>query len=52
LKTFKKQGTAIENKKTVYFELAAAPNLYSFGKGVFLNEMIEIIGAVKCFRKL
>jgi iron complex transport system substrate-binding protein len=45
IEDFKKTGAAIENKKTVYFELAAAPNLYSFGKGVFLNEMIEIIGA-------
>lgn len=45
IEDLKKTGAAIENKKTVYFELAAAPNLYSFGKGVFLNEMIEIIGA-------
>lgn len=34
-----------EDKKTVYFEIAAAPDLYSFGNGVFLNEMINIIGA-------
>lgn len=38
-------GSSIENKKTVYFEIAAAPSLYSFGTGVFLNELIEIIGA-------
>ncbi|MBP7222944.1 MAG: ABC transporter substrate-binding protein [Sedimentibacter sp.] len=38
-------GKTIENKKTVYFELAESPKLYSFGTGVFLNEMIEIIGA-------
>ncbi|MGB4439392.1 MAG: ABC transporter substrate-binding protein [Sedimentibacter sp.] len=42
---FKKIGSTIEKKKTVYFEIAGAPELYSFGKGVFLNEMIEIIGA-------
>lgn len=42
---FKKIGSTIENKKTVYFEIAGAPKLYSFGSGVFLNEMIEIIGA-------
>lgn len=41
----KEKGKSIENKKTVYFEIAAAPTLYSFGKGVFINEMIEIIGA-------
>ena len=35
----------ITDKKTVYFEISAAPYMYSFGKGVFLNEMIEIIGA-------
>lgn len=34
-----------EDKKTVYFEIAAAPYMYSFGSGVFLNEMIDIIGA-------
>lgn len=42
---FKEKSASIENKKTVYFEIAAAPYMYSFGKGVFLNEMIEIIGA-------
>ena len=45
IEEIKKVGAAVENKKTVYFELADAPSLYSFGKGVFLNEMIEIIGA-------
>lgn len=34
-----------EERKRVYFEIAPAPNMYSFGKGVFLNEMIEWIGA-------
>ncbi|MFV0504305.1 MAG: ABC transporter substrate-binding protein [Lachnospirales bacterium] len=38
-------GKTIEDKKTVYFEIAAAPSMYSFGKGVFLNEIIEIVGA-------
>lgn len=41
----KKIGDTIASKKSVYFEIAALPNLYSFGKGVFLNEMIDIIGA-------
>ncbi|MDW5299972.1 MAG: ABC transporter substrate-binding protein [Sedimentibacter sp.] len=41
----KEIGLTIKEKKTVYFEIAGAPELYSFGKGVFLNEMIEIIGA-------
>lgn len=34
-----------EERKRVYFEVAPAPNMYSFGSGVFLNEMIEWIGA-------
>lgn len=38
-------GKTITDKKKVYFEIAAAPDMYSFGGGVFLNEMIEIIGA-------
>lgn len=42
---FKEIGSTIEDKKTVYFEIAGTPNLYSFGSGVFLNEMIELLGA-------
>lgn len=38
-------GGKITDKKTVIFEIAAAPDIYSFGENVFLNEMIEIIGA-------
>ena len=40
-------GKTITDKKTVYFEISAeAHSLYSFGNGVYLNEMLEIIGAV------
>ncbi len=45
IEEIEKISSSIENKKTVYFELAESPTLYSFGTGVFLNEMIEIIGA-------
>ena len=38
-------GETITDKKTVYFEISPAPYMYSFGNGVFLNEMIELIGA-------
>lgn len=38
-------GKTITEKKSVYFEISAAPYMYSFGSGVFLNEMIELIGA-------
>ncbi len=42
-------GKTITEKKRVYFEIAAAPSMYSFGSGVFLNEMIELIGAENVF---
>lgn len=38
-------GATVTDKKSVYFEIGAAPSMYSFGSGVFLNEMIELIGA-------
>ena len=46
VEAIKKIGDTITDKKTVYFEISAAPYMYSFGKGTFLNEMIGIIGAV------
>ena len=42
-------GRTITEKKKVYFEIAAAPYMYSFGQGTFLNELIEMIGAVNIF---
>ena len=45
IESIKEIGDTIADKKTVYFEIAAAPNMVSFGEGVFQNEMIEIIGA-------
>lgn len=38
-------GETITDRKTVLFEIASAPNIYSFGSGTFLDEMITIIGA-------
>ena len=43
-------GKTITDKKAVYFEVEAPPYMCSFGDGVFLNEMIEIIGAANIFR--
>ena len=40
--------TAAERRK-VYFEIAPAPNMISFGAGTFLNEIIEIAGGVNIF---
>ncbi len=34
-----------EDRKTVYFEISAAPYMYSFGSGVFLDEMLTLLGA-------
>lgn len=42
-------GESIQNKKKVYFEIVALPNLYSFGTNVYLDDMINIIGAVNIF---
>ena len=42
-------GETITEKKKVYFELAAAPFMYSFGRNTFLHEMIELIGAENIF---
>lgn len=42
-------GEAITEKKSVLFEIACAPSIYSFGSGVFLHEMLEIIGAENVF---
>ncbi|MCL2165312.1 MAG: ABC transporter substrate-binding protein [Oscillospiraceae bacterium] len=42
-------GHTISEKKAVYFEISAAPYMYSFGSGMFLNEMIDLVGAVNIF---
>ena len=38
-------GDTITERKTVLFEISPLPDIFSFGNGVFLHEMIEIIGA-------
>lgn len=40
-------GAAVpeDERKSVYFEISAAPYCYSFGEGVFLDEMLDLIGA-------
>lgn len=39
-------GDTIEDKKTVLFEISALPYIYGPGDHTFLDEMIEILGAV------
>ncbi len=36
-------------KRTVYFEISPAPDLYSFGQGVFLNEALALLGTENIF---
>jgi iron complex transport system substrate-binding protein len=38
-----------ENKKTVYFEISAAPLMMSFGRDSFINDMISVIGGRNIF---
>ena len=42
-------GETITERKTVYFEISPAPHMFSFGSGTFLNEIIDIVGAVNIF---
>jgi iron complex transport system substrate-binding protein len=43
------QAHGADGAKSVYFEIAPAPNMVSFGRGTYLNEMIEITGARNIF---
>jgi len=52
IEEFREIGRAITERRTVYFELSPAPWMVSLGRDTFLNEMIEIIGAVNVFADL
>jgi len=39
----------VMHKRTVYFEISAAPDMMSFGKDSFIDDMISTIGAVNIF---
>ena len=39
----------VTEKKSVYFEISPAPDMYSFGKNVYIDEMLEIAGLVNIF---
>jgi iron complex transport system substrate-binding protein len=49
IKSISERAAANGVKKSVYFEIEAAPNIISFGAGTYLNEMIEAIGARNIF---
>jgi iron complex transport system substrate-binding protein len=40
---------AAEPKPTVYFEISPAPEIFTFGKDSYLNDMISVIGARNIF---
>lgn len=44
-----KKAEAAESKKTVLFEIAALPTIYSFGNSTFMNELIELAGGENIF---
>jgi len=39
----------ITETRTVYFEIAPAPNMWTLGANTFVHEMIELVGAVNIF---
>ncbi len=39
------KAAEITEKKSVYFEIGAAPYLYSCGSGTFIDEILDLIGA-------
>lgn len=49
IEKIKSIGDKIKNKKSVYFEIGAMPNLYTFGTNVYLDDMINIIGGNNIF---
>jgi iron complex transport system substrate-binding protein len=42
-------GKTVKDKKKIYFEVSPAPGMVTLGSGTYINEMIEIIGAVNIF---
>ena len=43
------RSMAAQGRKSVYFEISAMPSIVSFGRGVYLDEMIEIAGGRNIF---
>jgi len=39
----------VDKKRTVYFEISAAPDMMTFGKDSFINDMISVINARNIF---
>ncbi|MDR0599466.1 MAG: ABC transporter substrate-binding protein [Treponema sp.] len=45
----RRETSAVKTPRTVYFEIGAAPEMFTFGKDSFLNDMVSIIGAKNIF---
>lgn len=50
IKNITDKSEKIEKRKKVYFEISPYPNMYTFGKGVFMNEMLEKAGVENIFK--
>lgn len=50
IKAITDKSEKIEKRKKVYFEISPYPNMYTFGKGVFMNEMLEKAGVENIFK--
>jgi len=46
------EGQRFPSGKQVYFEVSGSPFMYSFGRGVYLNEMIEAAGGQNIFASI
>jgi iron complex transport system substrate-binding protein len=44
-----RRAAQIESRRTVYFEISAAPDMMSFGKDSFIDDMLTVIGARNIF---
>ncbi len=50
LRIIKSISSNITNKQRLYFEMESPPNIYTFGSGVFINDIVELIGAENVFK--
>jgi len=41
--------SASDKNPTVYFEIAPAPDMFTFGSGTFQQELLEVVGAINVF---
>ena len=46
---FTEKAALTETKRTVYIEISAAPEMITFGRGSYINDMISIIGGRNIF---